>query len=187
MKYKYLINTGNFGALDEVYEIRILLCYLLQNTPQKLTQDQLVEVATKDDMINYFYLADAIGGMLRGGFAIREKGEDGNEYYSLTEKGEAIAVEFRSYIPRALRDRIVKSATELFEQIKRDREVKCTITELENGFEVSFILLSEKSTLLDIKLYAPDYEQAKKIKRNIMHDPTSFYLDLIGIVLDNND
>ncbi|HKM32452.1 MAG TPA: DUF4364 family protein [Oscillospiraceae bacterium] len=185
MDYKYLVNTGNFGALDEAYEIRILLCYMLRHVPNPLTHEQLVEVATTDDMINYFYLADAISGMKTQELVTYEKDKDGKSYYKLTDKGAVIASEFKRYIPRTLRDRIVNAAVELFAKIKRDRELKCEFIELEQGgYEVRFALRSADNMLADIRLYAPEREQARKIKRNLEADPSSFYMKIIGLALD---
>lgn len=185
MNYKYLINTGNFGFLDEVYEIRILLCYLLKHCPRALTHDQLVEIATKNDIVNYFYLEDAISGLVSMEYATYDECDDKNSYYHLTEKGDEIAVEFRKYIPRALRDKILAEAAGHFAKINHDKEVKCDIKKLESGgFEVHFILLSENCTLADVKLFAPDASQANYFKNKISDNASEFYLSILNNLLD---
>lgn len=184
MAYKYLLNgNGNFGFLDEVYEIRILLCFLLKNSSHKLTNDQLVDICTKNDTVNYFFLTEAIDGMVRMGYATYDKDEDGNFYYSLTEKGEAIEAEFKRYIPRSLRDRFLNEIDAYFAKINRDKEVSCEYKKLDAGYEVHFVLLSENCTLADIKFFAPDLSQAKYFKKKILENPSEFYLNMISSVL----
>ena len=176
------------GSLKEVYEVKILLCYLLRHIPRPLTHAQLLEIAAEDNLINYFLLADAVEGLLGTGQIVSETPPDGGEpVYVLTDRGAAGADEFKGYVPRALRDRIVDAALRLFTRIKRDEEVKCEILELDDGCHVHCRLLDLGSDLLDVKIFAPDMEQAKLIRRKLLADPTAFYSKLIDFCLDNDE
>ena len=184
MKQKYLINTGKYGFLDEVYEVRILLCYLIKHSPSPLTHDNIFEIATKNDLINYFYLEDALCGLVELGYAKTQEAKDGNSYYTLTENGESIAKEFQRYIPKALRDRIIDEAVSLFNKIKREKEVKCKTVKLENGYELQFTLLSGETVIMKLKMFTPDISSAKYFTKKIEKDPSAFYKYLIDYLTD---
>ena len=187
MNQKYLINTGAYGFLDEVYEIRILLCYLIKNSPKPLTHDQITEIATKNNLINYFYLEDAIGGLVNLGYAKIENAPDGKGYYLLTEKGEEIEAEFKRCIPRALRDRIIDEAVNLFAKIRREKDFKCEMTKLDSGYEVQFTLLSENTVICDIKMFAPDLSTANYFVKRINDDPSKAYMTILSYLTDGYD
>lgn len=187
MNQKYLVNTGAYGFLDEVYEIRILLCYLIKNSPKPLTHDQITEIATKNNLINYFYLEDAIGGLVSLGYAALENAPDGKAYYLLTQKGEEIESEFKRCIPRALRDRIIDEAINLFAQIRRDKDVKCSIEKTDSGYEVHFTLLSENTVIADTKMFAPDISTANFFAKRINDNPSAFYTTILSYLSDGYD
>lgn len=175
------------GGIKEVYEAKILICYLLSHVKRPMTGTQLLEIATQDELINYFLLSDALKGLVEKGQLLLETPVDGGEpYYSLTEQGISGANEFKSYVPRALRDRIVDAALRMFARIKRDEEVKCELLALEDGYHVHCRMLDIGSDLLELKLFAPDKEQAELIRKKILADPSGFYCKLMGYCLDND-
>lgn len=184
MNAKYLVNTGAYGFLDEIYEIRILLCFLIKNSPQPLTHDQIFEIATKNNLINYFYLEDAICGLVELGYASTVDSQDGKTYYQLTENGIEIEKEFKRCIPKALRDRIIDEAVSLFAKIRRDKEVKCEIENVENGYNVHFTLLSENAVIADISMFAPDVSTANYFSKRINDDPSEFYKTVLNYLTD---
>ena len=175
MNPKYLVNTGAYGFLDEVYEVRILLCYLLKHSPKPLTHDQIREITSKNNLINYFYLEDALTGLVQLGYADLTEAKDGKGYYTLTEKGEEIEREFKGCIPPALRDRMVDEAVALFAKIRRDKEVKCEIEKLDVGYNVNFTLLSGESVIMQMQMFAPDASTANYFKKRIDENPSQLY------------
>lgn len=187
MNPKYLVNTGAYGFLDEVYEVRILLCYLLKHSPKPLTHDQISEITSKNDLINYFYLENALSGLVELGYAKINDAKDGKNYYTLTEKGEEIEREFKGCIPPALRDRIVEEAVNVFAKIRREKEYKCEIKQVENGYIVSFVLQSADIDIADINLFAPDVSTAKYFEKRIKNNPSEFYKHILNYLTEGYD
>lgn len=187
MNPKYLVNTGAYGFLDEVYEVRILLCYLLKHSPKPLTHDQILEITSKNNMINYFYLEDALSGLVELGYAKITEGKDGKGYYELTEKGEEIEREFKGCIPPALRDRMEEEAVDIFAKIRREKEYKCEIEKTQNGYEVHFILLSGEVEIANIKMFSPDISGAKYFEKRINDNPSEFYKHILTYLTDGYD
>lgn len=187
MNLKYLVNTGAYGFLDEVYEVRILLCYLLKHSPKPLTHDQICEITSKNNMINYFYLEDALSGLVELGYAKITDAKDGKGYYYLTEKGEEIEREFKGCIPPALRDRMEEEAVDIFAKIRREKEYKCEIEKTQNGYEVHFILQSGEAEIANIKMFSPDISGAKYFEKKINGNPSEFYKYILSYLTDGYD
>ena len=76
-------------------------------------------------------------------------------------------------------------ALQFFARLKRENEVKCEIMEAKNGYYVSCRILDVSDDLLDMKLYAPDMEQAKLIRNKIMLNPSDFYGKIMSFALFN--
>ena len=83
---KYI--TPNMLSLTDSYAVKILICYFLNQIDRPVTPDQLTEIATADNIINYFYYTEAIEAMLESKTILKEN-IDGVEYFTLSELGRA--------------------------------------------------------------------------------------------------
>lgn len=176
--------TPNMLSLTDSYAVKILICYFLKEIDRPVTPEQLTEIATSDGILNYFYYTEAINSMLDAK-TIEVKNVDGVNYYYLTEMGKAGAESFKTIVPRSFRDKILAAGLKLFSKLKIEHDVKCEVTKLEKGYSVSCICNDNDVVLLDMKLFAPDEEQATFIKEKIMLNPTEFYGKVLNYALDN--
>lgn len=167
-------------SLNDTYAVKILLCYFLRQINRPITPDQLTEIATADGVVNYFVYTETMEQMLASGMLLLETAPDGVQYYSLSEIAKAGADDFKKLVPKSFRDRILASGLKFFAKLKNDHNVTCTVSEADNGYSVNCICRDGELTLMDLKLFAPDEEQAQLLKDGIMRDPTAFY----GKVLD---
>ena len=116
-----------------------------------------------------------------------QKQENGSSYYALTETGMRIAKELRNYVGKAYRDKLVSAALHYFARIKRESEVKIDYIPLEKGYYVHVRCLDVQDDLLDLKLYAPDYTQAKYLGDQIMLNPAGFYGKILDAAFSNRE
>lgn len=172
--------------LTEPHSVRILLCYLLDKLEKPITPVQLYDIVVGNEIVNYFYFTEALNDLTKNNTITAQK-IDGVEYYVLSPKGKCGTEEFKQYVPKSFRDRVLKEALKYFAKLKQQNEVQCEITELKHGFYVEFKILDENDNLIEMKLFAPDKEQAKIIKHQIMLNPTDFYSKIIGYVLENKE
>jgi len=178
--------TPNMLALTDSYAVKILLCYFLNQMQRPVTPEQLLEIATEDGIVNYFYYTEAIDAMLIAG-TILLKNIDGIDYYVLSEMGKSGANSFKTIVPKSFRDKILSSGMKLFAKLKIAQDVKCEIAKKEKGFSVECCCMDNGVVLMDIKLFAPDFEQATLIKEKIMQNPTDFYGQILDFALDNKN
>lgn len=172
--------------LKDSHTVRLLICYLLKKLDRPVTPDQLYEIAVGNDIINYFFYTEAIQELIKNKTVLLEN-QDGNEYYFLTDKGRLSIEDFKQYIPKSFRDKLLSCALRYFAQLKRESEVKCELEETSAGCYVRCRILDISCDLLDMKIFAPDAEQAEFIRKKIMLNPADFYGKIMGFALLNEE
>lgn len=165
----------------------ILICYLLYRIGKPVRESHLYDIAVGNDIINYFAYQESLDYLTKQDSIRMQKQENGNSYYALTETGMRIAKELRNYVGKAYRDKLVSAALHYFARIKRESEVKIDYIPLEKGYYVHVRCLDVQDDLLDLKLYAPDYTQAKYLGDQIMLNPAGFYGKILDAAFSNRE
>ena len=114
--------TPNILNPTDQYEVKILLAYFLYQIDRPVTPNQLTEIATGDEIVNYFLFSEAVNEMLRSG-TIELTEIDGTNYYVLTEKGKEGALSFKKLVSKSVRDRIYAAGLRFFTKLKNQRDV----------------------------------------------------------------
>lgn len=188
-------NISNTSKLSDMasFEIKdtdsakLLICYLLNKIEKLIESEQLYDIAVGSGIINYFCYNDAIEALLKNETIRIEYNDSGKECYVDTEKGVLCAKNFRTYVPKSLRERIIRTAMKYFARLKIENEVKIDYIELKKGYHVHFRCLDIGDDLLDIKIFAPDLTQAHFLGERIMRNPVGFYAKVVGDALDNEE
>ena len=147
----------------------ILLCYLLYRIDRPVQVSQLYDIAVGSNIINYFAYQESISYLTEHGSVQLRRMPEGVEEYVLMEPGVQTARELRNYVGKAYRDKLVSAALQYFARLKRESEVK-----------LEYIPL-------DLKLYAPDYTQAKYLGEQIMRNPAGFYGKILEAAFSNQE
>lgn len=179
------ISSGMMNLTD-TYAIKILVCYFLKQINRPITPEQLIEIVTEDGLINYFIFTEAINQLLEAKTLILEE-RDGEQYYVLTEMARIGADDFKTMVPRAFRERILTSGLKFFARLKNENDVKISYTEQQKGWSVNVLCTEGGLTLMDLKLYAPDREQAEILGEKIMLNPVDFYGKVLDYALENEE
>ncbi len=179
---KYI--TPNMLNLTDPYAVKILLCYFLRQINRPITPNQLAEIATDDGIVNYFVYTEAINELLEAGTITLEE-ENGEEFYVLSEIGKFGAEDFKSMVPKSFRDKILGSGLKFFAKMKNQNDVSVLVSEQEKGYLVTVHCSEGGLTLMDLKLYAPDREQAELLRDKIAQNPVDFYSRVLDFALEN--
>ncbi len=172
--------------LDDTYEVKILLAYFMWQIGRPITRDQLTEIATADGYVNYFLYSDVVEQMLDSKM-ILTKDIDGVEYYYLSENAKRGANDFKRLVPKSFRDRILSSGLKFFAKLKNDNDVKVDIVKMDRGYSVNCLCTDSGIALMDLKLFAPDEEQARMLSEKISQNPTDFYAKIIDFAIENEE
>ena len=181
---KYI--TPNMMNLTDTYAVKILICYFLRQINRPITPLQLTEIATDDGIVNYFVFTEALNQLLEAKTISLEE-QHGEEYYVLSEMAKIGADDFKRFVPKSFRDKILSSGLRFFARLKNQNDVKVNISERERGFEVNAVCTDGGLTLMDLRLYAPDREQAELLADKIAMNPADFYGRVLDFALDNEE
>lgn len=163
--------------IDDVNKIRILVCHLIYSLGCPLNRDQLIEITSLEQAVNYFDLMEALGGIEERLCTCEEI--NGVPVYANTRLGDAAAREFGSDLPQSIREKMFEEAVKVYtrDEIKKDGLVSVRYAENENG--TCTIGVSIKSEVTGrskyyLTIYAADKEEADKIKKRILASPENF-------------
>lgn len=181
---KYI--TPNMMNLTDTYAVKILICYFLRQINRPITPLQLTEIATDDGIVNYFVFTEAINQLIDAK-TIMVENQDGEEYYVLTEMAKFGADDFKRMVPKSFRDKILSSGLKFFAKMKNQNDVKVSISEQTRGWSVNAVCTDGGLTLMDLKLYAPDKEQAQLLADKITMNPSDFYSKVLDYAIENEE
>lgn len=181
---KYI--TPNMMNLTDTYAVKILICYFLRQINRPITPMQLTEIATDDGIVNYFVFTEAINQLLDAKTITIDE-QDGEEYYVLSDLAKLGADDFKRIVPKSFRDKILGSGLRFFAKLKNEKDVKVSISEQERGYTVGIHCTDGPLMLMDLRLYAPDREQAELLADQIIKNPADFYGRVLDFALNNED
>lgn len=175
-----IIAGVGMGGLTDKYDIKILICYLLNSIDEKLTKEQLDFVFQDGQYANYFSYCDAFAELLTSNHISFEEKDN---IINLNELGIETAKKLFTSLPASLRDNVVTTTMGLLAQLKNERENESTIVKYNNGYMVKCIIHDIDYDLLSFDIYAPDILQAEKIKMKFQQNPTKLYKNLIEYLI----
>ena len=178
--------TENMLNLTDTYAVKILICYFLRQINRPITPLQLTEIATDDGIINYFVFTEAMNQLLEAKTVTLESDGD-EEFYVLSEIGKIGADDFKRIVPKVFRNKILSSGLKFFAKMKNRNDVRVSVTEQERGYSVNAVCTDGGLVLMDLKLYAPDREQAQLLADKIALNPTDFYSRVLDFAIENEE
>lgn len=166
----------------------ILICYLLYKINKPIEIEHLYEITVGNEIISYFFYQESIDYMLQNNMIKIVKNDNLKDCYINDEKGNLCATELKRYVPKSYREKIILSALKYFARLKKEQEIVIEYIKIKTGGYYTHIrCLDILNDLMDIKLYAPDYSQAKLLGEKIMLNPAGFYGKVIALALSNTE
>lgn len=173
------------GGLKDKYEIKILVCYLLNSINIPFSKQQLNFIFQGESFVNYFSFCDALSELLESGH-ISEKKSGNEEIYYLNDLGIETAHKLENSLPKSLKDNVIIAAMQLIAKTKSEKENEVSIESYKNGFMVHCIFHDIDFDLMHLDVFAPDMLQAKKIKSRFQESPSLIYKGLIQLLINND-
>ena len=170
------------GGLKDIYEIKILICYLLYSVKEPLSKEQIDVVLQGNHLVNYFSYATAYRELLESRH-ISEMEQDGKKVLRLNELGKDTAIALKSNLPLSLKNKVVSAGMEILSEMKMDKVRQVELEKIDNGYIVRLVIHDENLDLLDIKLFAPDEEQVDIIKQQFVSNTIDVYKGIISLLI----
>lgn len=182
----YLVDNTP-GSLSNIYKIKILICCVINETKNPFTKYQLNDVFQYNGTVNYFNFCQAIKELLKTKHIFEKPNSKGDtNYLYLTNLGKETAITLKNNIPKST---IHKTLTGLKTLITKDRQNKgrqVTINKKADGYIVKLVLEETGSDLMDLALFCPTEDLAKKMKKEMESKTTDIYKCILAILSNDH-
>lgn len=158
------------GGLTTGIEIRILLCYLLNNIKGPASRALLEEALLGEELVNYFVLAEAFGQLAAQGLV-----QEDDNALMLTSAGRNVAMTLAQDVPRSVRDTAVRSVIRAQQHAAKQAAHHTKIVQTQNGLKVMCSLGDGAGALFEMALYMPDELTAKEVQDKFIERGDAVY------------
>ena len=168
------------GGLTSGTEIRILLCYILNNVTLPVSRKQLEDVLLGEELANYFAMADSMAQLMDQGLVTESKAG-----YTLTEEGKTVAQTLGEEVPRSVRETAVRGVIRAQQYEAKAASNKSEVIKDESGRLVRCSIGDETGALFRLELYMPDDLSANTVRETFIDKGDEVY-KLVLAALTNN-
>ena len=183
MDYENLVAGAPPGGLQDVYQIKILICYLLENVEKTLTLDELNEVFQYKTVVNYFAYSQAVSELLESGHIIVDNGK-----CVIMPLGVQTSQKLSYVLPKSVKKNVVQSAMLLIAASRKQAETDIKITKLKpGGCTVTITQHDNEIDLMKVTLYTADEMQADLIAKRAKKNPIQIYLGVTALLTGDKD
>ena len=171
------------GGLTMDYEIKVLICYLLDRMDSPVPAETLSEVLTGEGIANYFEVTNAIASLFKSGH-IQSEQIQGQECCRVTEIGKTAAGTFEKDLPSSIRHKALEKLEQALLLKRRKAHNKAEMKRVSDGYQLSLAISDVGSDLLDLTVLLPDENSCKKVQEAFFSNPTGFYQKLLSVLLE---
>ncbi len=164
------------GGLNSRTEIRVLICYILDNIKEPIALERLKERLHFDGIANYFEVAFAITDLEENGNIGVFEEENGLKFYVATGDCSEISKALGNSVPFSVRERSLEIANQVIERRRNQRNNKVNKEKTEFGVYVTCSVMDNELTLASISILVPDDETANTVVDNFLNDPIKVLL-----------
>ena len=175
--YSDALTAGvNPGGLNSRTEIRVLICYILNNIKAPISLERLKERLHFDGIANYFEVAFAISDLEENGNIGVFEEENGIKYYVATGDCSEIAKALGNSVPFSVRERSLEIANQIIARRNNQRNNTVSKEKTEYGIFVTCSVMDNERTLASVSLLVPDEETADVVIDNFLNNPIDVLL-----------
>lgn len=170
------------GGLYSREEIRTLLCYLTVQLAQPLSISVAEAVFTGEGLANYFEFHAALHELTQQG-KLELVPQNGALVLQLPEQFKHAATHLAKDLPRHTRDRALHAAEQLQQNQQREADNRISVYPTnDGGFYITFRQGESNDMLLSITIYAPDKDEAERIRQRFLAEPGKLYGAVINAI-----
>ena len=168
------------GGLTDRTEIKILLCYLLAELKQPITQNQLIECVCGQELVNYFEMQSALQHLLDNNF-IKED-ENG---FSIMPDGKDIARQLESVVSSTVKRYAYTMAVNILQYEALKKQHKVTVSPVDGGgYNLHCSIEDDDFTIFSIDILMPDEKSAEYAGQQFILKGQDMFKCVLGIMTD---
>lgn len=169
------------GGLTTGTQVRILLCYILDNVKAPLTRSLLETVLLEGALANYFVLADSLAQLVEQGLATLD---DGGAYI-LTSAGRTVAQSLEEDLPRSVKEAAINGVIAAQQHATNAAANKSEVVTTSTGRAVRCTIADETGELFSMQLYMPDQLTAESARRLFAQNGSHVYRLVLAALTQN--
>ena len=175
-------------TIDDKLTIQIYLCFLIDRLGN-LTEEQLSDIITEHEAVNFLEYFEALSVAQEKELIKAEDNKD-QKILSLLPKGKMMADEFYSRIPLSIREKSLEYGQYVLKMADLERSVVCRIER--GGYNepcfltVKFLNEMGGPNLMELKIYAPDFEQAKQMRERFFEKPSDIVAKIMNMFIKDS-
>lgn len=175
-------------VIDDKLTIQIYICFLLEQLGE-LTDEQLSDIAAEIEAVNSFDYLEAFS-IAKEKELISSRAEKEKTICFLLPQGKTMAREFFRRIPLSVREKSLEYGKRLLELAELERSIVCRI---EQGgcnepcyLTVKFFNEIDGSELMSLRIFAPNYEQAKEMRDRFYEKPSDTVTKIMNMFIKDS-
>ncbi len=178
--------NSNSDNTTTLAENKVLILYLLNLIKGEIRQDNLFQIITSINNVNYFYfkqvLTDLIDSNLVGTYTKEEESviritSEGKNAYSLT----------KDVLPGIMKLKADHIFAKEFPSIEEASSVVAEFTpKSENEYIIKCKIVENNETIFEVKTFAGSRDRAKRIVDNWKQNATTIYPQMLNLLLEDS-
>ena len=165
--------------------VKVFVLYLMMNINYPLDYVTINDIVMQTDYVMYLDFAESFNEMLDNDLILKID-LDGEEYYSVTEKGVCVAREFKSDILSTILDKSLERALRYLDFKKRGIIAKCSYEKRDDGkYDVKCSFTENKSVIFETMLTVDTLDRATRMKNNFYERPEVIYRGVTALLAGN--
>ena len=179
------------GGIRSTEKIKIIICYILENTKGELTRSAVQSALYDNGIANYFEISQAVDDLIKVG-AVELTGATQDPVLSVSEKGIQIANDLEDELSVYIRNKAVKAANLTAVHERRMKENDVVITKInDKRYRLDITLHSgldndgSDDELMKLSVFVTDQFQAQTMKQSFINNPVKLYEKVIEGLTDD--
>ena len=185
MSYDAFDEGISLGGMRTKNEIRTLIRYMFTAVGKPMSKELVVNALLKKGLTNYFEASSCFDDLIGNGNLTLSEGSD--KLYVATVNGKIISEQLEDTLPLTAKERAFECALLLLEKERIERENKVITEKADNGYYVTCEVSGGDMDLMSLKMYMPDANQAKSVKKNFYKNPQLLYEIMVAAVTRNKE
>lgn len=177
--------SSNSNKATTLAENKVLILYILNLINDDISEDNLFEIITSINDINYFYfkqvLTDLIDSKLVGSYT-----KEAEQVIKITSKGKEAYILTKDVLPGIMKLKADNIFKKEFNSIKENSSIISEFTpKNENDYIIKCKIVENNETVFEVKTCAGSRQRAKRIVDNWNKNANLIYPEILNLLLKN--
>lgn len=175
------------GSIGTQTEIKLLICFIMSNTRQSMSFEQLYEALSEKNLVNYFELVQAVDELCASGHIDTGASRDGPALFQTTPLGIQAGEELGGSLPLSVRENALDAAGRLLARERRRAELRVETVPEGSGFRVHLSIPDDEGPLVGFDLFVPSQEQCELVRRRFLNAPRFIYKGVLALLTGDRE